>query len=69
MMLYPPIGELLSKVDSRYTLVIKVAKRARQLNNGAKKLTDVDSIKNVSIAIEEVNNEKIGYKRTKDGIK
>jgi len=69
MMLYPPISELLSKVDSMYTLVIEVAKRARQLNNGANKLTNVDSMKTVSIAIDEVHKDKIGYRRTKDGIK
>lgn len=37
-MIYPPIGELLEKTGTRYSLVILTAKRARQLasdENGA----------------------------------
>ena len=29
---YPPIDDLLSKTDSKYSLVIEAAKRARQIN-------------------------------------
>lgn len=68
-MISPGIGELLSKVDSRYTLVVVVAKRARQLNEGANKLVDCNSEKEVSIAVDEVNGDKITYIRTKSGIK
>lgn len=68
-MINPGIGELLSKVDSRYTLVVVVAKRARQLNEGANKLVDCDSEKEVTIAVDEVNGDKITYIRTKSGIK
>ena len=32
-MIHPRIDELLDDVDSRYALVIVVAKRARQINN------------------------------------
>ena len=32
-MIHPRIDELLDAVDSRYALVIVVAKRARQINN------------------------------------
>ncbi|HWQ01853.1 MAG TPA: DNA-directed RNA polymerase subunit omega [Gaiellaceae bacterium] len=32
-MIHPRIDELLDNVDSRYALVIVVAKRARQINN------------------------------------
>lgn len=31
MIIYPPLDKLMEKVDSRYTLVIAAAKRARQL--------------------------------------
>ncbi len=34
-MLYPSIDKLMSKADSKYTLVILAAKRARQLLEGA----------------------------------
>lgn len=68
-MIDPPLGELLRRVDSAYTLVVEVAKRARQLSDGAHKLTDCDSEKNVTVAINEINEEKITYIRTKSGIK
>jgi len=69
MMIYPPINELSDKVDSRYTLVVEAAKRARQLVDGAPKLVDVDSDKPVTVAIQEIYENKISYVRTKDGIK
>lgn len=65
MMIYPPINDLLSKVDSRYTLVVATAKRARQLSEGAQKLTRFNSDKAVSVAIHEINEDKITYVRTK----
>lgn len=68
-MIYPPLSELSKKSDSRYTLVVQVAKRARQLVAGAKPLVSVESDKPVTIAIHEVNAGKIQYKRTKEGIK
>jgi DNA-directed RNA polymerase subunit omega len=69
MMIEPSINSLMKKVDSRYTLVVETAKRARQLAEGAHKLTKCDSEKNVTIAINEINEDKIIYVRTKDGIK
>lgn len=69
MMIYPPIDEISKKVDNRYTLVVQVAKRARQLVDGQKPLVSVDSHKPVTIAIHEINQEKIHYKKTKEGIK
>ena len=35
MMIDPPIGELLKKVDCRYTLAVEAAKRAREIIGGA----------------------------------
>jgi DNA-directed RNA polymerase subunit omega len=67
--IYPPLNELMDKVDSRYTLVVQTAKRARELVDGAKKLTDVESTKSVTIAIHEIYEDKITYERTKEGIK
>ena len=68
-MINPGLGNLLKKVDSRYTLVVESAKRARQLNDGANKLVDCDSDKVVTIAVNEINEDKITYIRTKSGIK
>lgn len=68
-MIDPSINSLLTKVDSRYTLVVATAKRARQLAEGAHKLTKNNSDKAVTIAINEINEDKITYIRTKAGIK
>ncbi|MCX8131011.1 MAG: DNA-directed RNA polymerase subunit omega [Clostridia bacterium] len=68
-MIDPSIGSLMNKVDSRYTLVVAAAKRARQLADGAHKLTKCNSEKAVTIAINEINEDKITYVRTKSGIK
>lgn len=58
----PPIEKLLPKVENRYTLALAVAKRARQLVDGAEPLVDeeeVDSPSNVSLAAEELAADKI----------
>ncbi len=68
-MIEPSINNLLEKADSRYTLVILAAKRARQLSDGAHKLVNCDSEKPVSVAINEISDDKITYIRTKSGIK
>lgn len=64
-MIYPTLSSLLEKVDSKYTLVVAVAKRARQLVDGQPRLTKVDSNKPVTIAINEINDNKIVYERNK----
>jgi DNA-directed RNA polymerase subunit omega len=69
VMIDPSIGSLLEKVDNRYTLCILAGKRARQLTNGAHKLTECDSNKAVTIAANEINENMITYVRTKSGIK
>ncbi len=66
---HPPMKELLTKVDSRYTLAVLAAKRARQLQDGAEAKVKVPSNKNVTRALAEVAEEKIGYERTKLCIK
>jgi len=69
IMIEPGISSLLKKVDSRYTLVVAAAKRARQITEGAHKLTECESEKPVTIAINEIDEQKITYIRTKSGIK
>ncbi|MCX7749048.1 MAG: DNA-directed RNA polymerase subunit omega [Clostridia bacterium] len=68
-MIDPSIGSLLKKVDSRYTLCVLAGKRARQLANGAHKLTKCNSQKSVTLAVNEINEDMITYVRTKSGIK
>jgi DNA-directed RNA polymerase subunit omega len=64
------LDSLLEHVDSKFTLVNVVTKRAKQLNNGAPPLTDrVNPNKPVSTAINEVSLGKIAYRRVKEGIK
>lgn len=77
----PEIDKLLSKVDSKYTLVIASAKRARQINDyfNAIKRHDmirvrppqIDAIsgKALSIAFQEIIEEKVVYERVTEGIK
>ncbi|MEO6990796.1 MAG: DNA-directed RNA polymerase subunit omega [Candidatus Baltobacteraceae bacterium] len=61
---------LLDHVDSKFTLVNVVTKRAKQLNNGAPALSEnVNPNKPVSTAFNEVALGKIPYRRVKEGIK
>lgn len=72
----PPIDELLSKVDSKYQLVVFASKRARQINNYYADLHEgslfdnvgplVDSTiddKPLSVALREINDDKLELKR------
>ena len=61
MMIYPPITELVQKTGSRYALVIETAKRTRQLVEGAQKLSDVDTSKDVTVAVNEIYEDKIEF--------
>ena len=66
MMTQPPIGELLEKVDCRYTLAVEASKRAREIIGGALPLIDTKETKPLSIAIEEINRRLITYSRPDD---
>ena len=61
----PTILQLLEKADCRYTLVVEVSKRARQLVDGIPPLIDAKDKENmpVSIAIDEVNRGLITFER------
>lgn len=75
-MIHPKIEDLLGKVDSRYTLVILSAKRARQINAYYAQLGEgtrdfvppqiprlSENAKALSIALEEIAEGKFGYER------
>jgi DNA-directed RNA polymerase subunit omega len=59
MLVKPPLEKLLPKVDNRYTLAILVAKRARQLVDGAMPLLESDSPNLVTLACEELASNRI----------
>ncbi len=79
-MLYPSINEIRKKADSRYTLVILAAKRARDIidgkpiltdedaADGKPILTDVDIDRPVSIAAHEIAEDLITYKRNEEDL-
>ncbi|MBR4040120.1 MAG: DNA-directed RNA polymerase subunit omega [Clostridia bacterium] len=64
----PNILQLLEKADCRYTLVVEVSKRARQLMDGIPPLIDAKDKENmpVSIAVDEVDRGLITYERSAD---
>ena len=65
----PSINKLLEVVDSRDTLVVLAAKRARQLLSGDEPKVAAKSSKDVTIALEELSEGDILYRRSKGGIK
>jgi DNA-directed RNA polymerase subunit omega len=54
-MLYPSIDKLMAKVDSKYSLVVLAAKRARGLLEGQQPQLKSRSHKNVGVALEEIS--------------
>lgn len=64
MMIYPPITELVKKTGSRYALVIETAKRTRQLVDGAPRLAEVETSKDVTVAVNEIYEGKIEAVKT-----
>jgi len=64
MIIDPPINELLEQVDCRYSLVVMVAKRARQLVAGDAPLIDaMVEDKPVSVAVNEIYQHKVSFER------
>lgn len=68
-MIYPSIDKLMEKADSKYTLVVAASKRARRIQDGAERLANVVTNKNVTVALNEIDEEKVTFVRTKEGIK
>ncbi len=76
-MIEPTIDQLLSRVDSKYSLVVLAARRAREINSYYSQLGEgrgefvpplVESgglrNKPLSIALEEIAEDKVTYERT-----
>ncbi len=82
-MIEPKIESLLEVADSKYTLVVLAAKRSRQINayfsqlgEGLAEFTPPQvpvspdrAPKALSLALEEIEQGKVSYERTTDGIK
>lgn len=75
-MIYPKIEDFAEKVDSRYTLVVLAAKRARQINSYYAQLGQgireyvppqvsslAENAKALSIALEEIGAGKFSWDR------
>ena len=82
-MITPEIETLMDEVDSKYTLVLLAAKRSRQINSyftqlgeGVAEFTPPQvplsaerAPKPLSIALQEIAEQKIAWERTVEGIK
>ena len=66
MLLYPSVNKLQEKTDSRYSLCILAAKRARDLIDGKPALTDEESERPVSQAAKEIAADLITYSRSEE---
>ena len=64
-MINPSLDILVKKVDSKYTLVVLTARRAREVVAGDRLLVNSKSNKAVTIALEEIGAEKVTYERVK----
>ena len=62
----PSVISLLKHAECRYTLVVKVAKRARQLVGGAQPLIETKETKPLSIAVNEINRGLIDHDVPRD---
>lgn len=65
----PPLDDLMEKVDSKYTLVVVSAKRARTLTEGQSELSNPKSSNPVSISLHEIVDGLVEWERTRTGIK
>jgi DNA-directed RNA polymerase subunit omega len=78
----PEIDSLLAKVDSKYTLCIVSARRARQINDmihgvrdqallamGSSEIAKLTSTKPLSLALEEIDGGDVSYERVKESYK
>lgn len=65
----PSLDLLMSKVDSKYTLVLATAKRARRLMEDPEFEANAHGVKPVSMALEEIAKGRFCFELTREGIK
>lgn len=69
-MINPSVVDLKKKTgDNKYALIVVTSKRARQIIAGDKPIIDIDSKKALTIAINELNQDKINFDLVNEGIK
>ena len=61
-MSYMPRKRIFKEGDSIYKITLLAARRAIELNNGAKKLVESSSKKFSTVALEEISQGKVKYK-------
>ena len=69
MIVKPTVNELLNHAENRFALVIAASKRAREIANGDKVLTDVKEEAPVTLAANEINEGKIKIFSNKNELK
>ncbi|WP_041274550.1 DNA-directed RNA polymerase subunit omega [Desulforamulus reducens] len=69
MMNRPSLDQLMTRVDSRYTLVVAAAKRARFLTEDEMKTNTPLHAKPVTLALEEISDGDVTYRRIRGGQK
>ncbi|MBX5477350.1 MAG: DNA-directed RNA polymerase subunit omega [Clostridia bacterium] len=65
----PSMDELVKKVDTRYTMVIIAAKRARQILEGSRPLAGTVKDKPVTAALKELAVGQLRWEQRKSGVK
>lgn len=70
-MINPSVVDLVKKTGDRYSVVVITAKRARQIIAGSRPLIDSDITKPLTIAINELDEDKFKFEVevAKEGIK
>lgn len=64
-MIEPALDALIPKVDSKYTLVVAAARRARKITAGEEPAIETDARKPVTIALEELDQGKLFYEHAR----
>ncbi|MDO5734623.1 MAG: DNA-directed RNA polymerase subunit omega [Eubacteriales bacterium] len=59
MLVKPSLEDLLNRVENRYILAMLAARRARQITSGAQTFVKQDNPSNVTLAAEEISEDKI----------
>jgi len=59
MIIKPTVTELLKTTDNRFELIIMASKRARQISEGKKPLTDVKEKSVLTLAANEIAEGKV----------
>lgn len=68
-MINPSVVDLRKKTGDRYSLVVITSKRARQLIDGQEALVKAGTQKSLTVAINELDQDKILFEPVAEGIK